>query len=74
MGEKVRDLKVDGCENCRFWREWSALNEDGDCVRYPPIVVVTAEGDTITGCPETHYDFWCGEYQPGRGNISLRHD
>ncbi len=52
----------DECKTCLFWSEWNAKSEDGDCVRYPPTIMVLPSGDMETASPETHFNFWCGEY------------
>jgi len=51
------------CQNCRYWHDDS---EDGKglCRRYPPVVLWEArDEEVVTWWPETHEDYWCGEYE-----------
>lgn len=89
MSDKV-ELPVveERCETCRYWnhdgREPQHGDTQGDCRRYPPVIVPTFDIDT-TGevssawCyhPVTDNGDWCGEWQAKRtpaGRGSFRFD
>ena len=54
------------CQTCRFWDSFDD-ERCGDCHRYPPTVYGQNEfGDTMTDCPMTNKNHWCGEWQEAR--------
>ena len=56
------------CKNCCFWHEFPGDTPDkdgltaGDCLRYPPVVLMDEAGDISSEVPGTISNFWCGEY------------
>jgi len=49
------------CRNCRFWKEFPAKSDVGECLRYPP-VVPTKDVQIPWLFPRTKAKQTCGEF------------
>lgn len=54
------------CHECRWWKDnGSALDNSGDCRRFPPTITGThPRGGIVATFPKTTSRDWCGEYAP----------
>ena len=53
------------CDHCHFWCPDKIDIDVGLCRRFPPVPVLSAEGDDdpfFTRCPVTTGNDWCGEF------------
>lgn len=63
------ELPDECCGKCRFWSPPTEnqlaenAESDGECLRYPPTLVMTDAG-LENWFPDTADFDWCGEYQP----------
>ena len=53
------------CGTCRYWESKAAAdckNPGGDCLRYPPVHIVTKRRQYAT-FPSVNHQHWCGEWK-----------
>jgi hypothetical protein len=62
------------CKSCEFWRKFGQT-EDAECHRNAPPPSIKSEKTAKKGnmwpstvWPMTHFDQWCGEFQPKQDN------
>lgn len=62
------------CGSCRHWRrsepDGGEMSSDGDCLRYPPQVIIVEDMDTAGYASQSLWPYTdqadvCGEFSPG---------
>jgi hypothetical protein len=64
-------VKGDCCNNCIFWEYYEerfAVDDEGNCKRFPPVLVPLRNGDGAwtERVPKTEANDWCGEFRPSK--------
>jgi len=52
---------TESCETCKFFSKQGVYSNEGDCHRYPPVVIATTNG-IVQRHPNASIYNWCGEY------------
>lgn len=62
----MTELQAPACRECRFWQQFSAVQERGKCRRYAPRPTIPTHD--AQSWPETRREDFCGEFA-ARGAI-----
>jgi hypothetical protein len=49
------------CSECIFFKLFGEVT--GQCLRYPPRVMVDSNGFTVSSLPDVEISYWCGEFR-----------
>lgn len=60
--KKPEVVDIETCASCRFFLLEDPKDEAGICRRFPPVIISTDEGATVSQ-PASFPTDWCGEYK-----------
>lgn len=58
----MNDMNI--CKDCKYFANYTAFPEEGDCHRFPPIIEAKDHDNPCDFYPRVNLTNWCGEFAP----------